>query len=104
MRTESDDAMAYERDEERQRLLVSVQERAAAGQIDRREFLQLAAATDIESACAVGLADQVRAAPVVHDPGGRRIAAAYDSLSSARVRRAAPWRRACLKMPPVASC
>ena len=36
--------MSCERDDEQQRLLASLQRRAAAGQIDRRGFLQLAAA------------------------------------------------------------
>jgi choline dehydrogenase-like flavoprotein len=72
--------MSCERDDEQQRLLASVQRRAAAGQIDRRGFLQLAAATGLGSACAVALADQVIAAPVVPGQGGRRIAASYDYI------------------------
>src|SRR5262245_60251675 len=80
MRSERDYAMSYERDDEQQCLLASVQRRAAAGQLDRRGFLQLAAATGLGSACAVALADQVRAAPVVQGQGGRRIAAAYDFI------------------------
>src|SRR5215813_390943 len=80
MRSERDDAMAYEHDDEHQRLLASVQRRAASGQLDRRGFLQLAAAIGLGSAGAGALAEQVRAAPVVQDQGGRRMAAAYDYI------------------------
>src|SRR5215831_5015995 len=80
MSSERDDAMTYEHDDEHQRLLASVQRRAAAGQLDRRGFLQLAAAIGLGSAGAGALAEQVRAAPVVHGQGGRHIAAAYDYI------------------------
>src|SRR5215831_4010483 len=80
MSSERDDAMTYEHDDEHQRLLASVQRRAAAGQLDRRGFLQLAAAIGLGSACAGALAEQVRAAPVVHGQDGDRIAAAYDYI------------------------
>jgi choline dehydrogenase len=80
MRSERDDAMACERDDEHQRLLASIQRRAAAGQLDRRGCLQLAAATGLGSACALAWADQVVAAPAVPGQGGRRMAAAYDYI------------------------
>src|SRR5215813_12809870 len=80
MRSERDYTMSYERDNEHQRLLASVQRRAAAGQLDRRGFLQLAAALGLGSAGAGALADQVRAAPVAQGQDGRRIAAAYDYI------------------------
>ena len=72
--------MSYERDAEHQGLLASVQQRAAAGQIDRRGFLQLAAAIGLGSACAGALAEQVWAAPVAQGQDGHRIAAAYDYI------------------------
>jgi choline dehydrogenase len=70
--------MSYERDDDRQRFLASLQRRAAAGQIDRRGFLHLATAIGIETGFAVALADQVLATSVVQAQGGRSIDASYD--------------------------
>src|SRR5262245_58224871 len=72
--------MLCERDDEQQQLLASLRRRAAAGQIDRRRFLHLAAAIGVEPACAAALADQVLAAPVAQGQDGSRIAAAYDYI------------------------
>jgi choline dehydrogenase len=72
--------MSCERDDEQQRLLASLQRRAAAGQLDRRGFLQLAAAIGVESVLAVELADQVRAGPLVQGRSGRSIEASYDYI------------------------
>jgi choline dehydrogenase len=71
--------MTYERDDERRRLLVSLQRRAAAGQIDRRGFLRLAAAVGIEPALATALVDRATAAADVQRRG-ESIAASYDYI------------------------
>jgi choline dehydrogenase len=72
--------MSFECDDAQERVLAALQRRSAAGQIDRRGFLQLATAIGIESTFAVALADQVVAAPAVQgqDPGS--IAAPYDYI------------------------
>jgi GMC oxidoreductase len=70
----------WERLGEQQRLLASLQARAAAGQLDRRGFLRLAAAAGVGSASAVALADQAVAAPVVQGRGGRGVAGSYDYI------------------------
>ena len=62
------------------RLLANLCARAAAGQLDRRGFLQLAAAAGVGSAFAVALADHAVAAPVVQGPGGRSLAGSYDYI------------------------
>ena len=72
--------MSYEHDDEQQRLLAAPQRRAAAGQIDRRGFLQLAAAIGIESAFGMALLDQVMASPVVQSEREHSIAASYDYI------------------------
>src|SRR5262245_12488908 len=72
--------MLCERDDEQQQLLASLHRRTAAGQIDRRAFLHLAAAIGIESALAVAQADQAMAAPAVQAQSGRGIAASYDYI------------------------
>jgi hypothetical protein len=61
-----------------QRFLASLCGRAAAGQLDRRGFLRLAAAAGVGSALAAALADQAVAAPVVQGRDGRSCAASYD--------------------------
>jgi choline dehydrogenase len=61
------------------RLLASLCTRAAAGQLDRRGFLQLTAAAGVGSALAVALADQAVAAPVVLGRDGR-FAGSYDYI------------------------
>jgi len=66
--------------EQGQRLLASLHARAAAGQIDRRAFLRLAAAAGVGSAIAVALADQTGAAPVGEGLRGRRLAGSYDYI------------------------
>ena len=66
--------------DQQQRILTALKRRAAAGQIDRRGFLDLAAAIGIQSAFAVALVDQVMAAPAVRGHGGRSIAAPYDYI------------------------
>src|SRR5262245_31760984 len=63
-----------------QRLLASLCARAAARQLDRRVFLQLAAAAGVGSAFALALADHAVAAPVVHGRGGRSVAGSYDYI------------------------
>jgi choline dehydrogenase len=72
--------MSYERHDEQQRLLASLQRRAAAGQIDRRRFLHLATAIGIETGFAVTLANQVMATSVVQGQSGRTIDASYDYI------------------------
>ena len=72
--------MSHERDDEQQRLLASLRKRAAAGQIDRRGFLKLAAAAGIGSAVAAVLGDQVLAAPGALLQGRRSIEASYDYI------------------------
>jgi len=76
----SPSAMSWERLDEQQRLLASLHARAAAGQIDRRGFLRLTAAAGIASAVAVGLIDQVMAAPVVQGRGRHSLAGSYDYI------------------------
>jgi choline dehydrogenase len=72
--------MSWETNDEQQRRLAALQRRAAAGQIDRRGFLQLAVAIGIESAFAMALLDQVMASPVVQSEGEHSIAASYDYI------------------------
>jgi choline dehydrogenase len=72
--------MSCERDDEQQRLLASLHRRAAMGQIDRRGFLQLAAALGVEPALSAALADQVVAGPVEHGGSGRGIESSYDYI------------------------
>jgi choline dehydrogenase len=61
-------------------LLASLCARATAGQLDRRAFLQLAAAAGVGSALAAGLADEAVAAPVLQGRSGRSFAASYDYI------------------------
>src|SRR5262245_20781597 len=63
-----------------QRLLASLCARAAARQLDRRGFLQLAAAAGVGSTFALALADQAVAASVVHGRGGGGVAGSYDYI------------------------
>jgi choline dehydrogenase len=72
--------MSCERDDVQRRLLASLLRRAAAGQIDRRGFLHLAAAIGQEVGFAAALANQVMAAPLVQGQGGRSIDRAYDYI------------------------
>ena len=72
--------MSSNANDQQQRILTALKRRAAAGQIDRRGFLDLAAAIGIQSAFAVALADQVMAAAAVRGHGGRSIAASYDYI------------------------
>ena len=72
--------MSCEREDGQRRLLASLQRRAAAGQIDRRGFLHLAAAIGIETGLALALANQVMATSVVQGQGGRSIDASYDYI------------------------
>jgi choline dehydrogenase len=69
--------MSCECDNRRERLLAILQERAAAGQIDRRGFLELAVASGLGSVFAAAMADQVIAAPVAQGLGERSIAYDY---------------------------
>ena len=72
--------MSCERDDVRQRLLASLERRAAAGQLDRRGLLHLATAIGIEAGFAVALAEQAMAAPVVQGQGRHGIEASYDYI------------------------
>jgi choline dehydrogenase len=72
--------MSSNANDQQQRILTALKMRAAAGQIDRRGFLDLAAAIGIQSAFAVELADQVMAAPAVRGHCRRGIAASYDCI------------------------
>ena len=72
--------MSSNANDQQQRILTALKRRAAAGQINRRGFLDLAAAIGIQSAFAVAFADQVMAAPAVRGHGGRSIAASYDYI------------------------
>ncbi|MBV8524504.1 MAG: GMC family oxidoreductase N-terminal domain-containing protein [Acetobacteraceae bacterium] len=72
--------MSCKRDDGQQRLLASLQKRAVAGQIDRRGFLELAAASGIEWAFAAAMADQVSAAPFAQGQGERSIEGSYDYI------------------------
>jgi len=72
--------MLRERDDKQQQRLSALRRRVAAGQVDRRSFLYLAAAIGVESASAAALADQALAAPALEGLGGRSIAAAYDYI------------------------
>jgi choline dehydrogenase len=72
--------MSSNADGQQQRIMTALKRRAAAGQIDRRGFLDLAAAIGIQSAFALALADRVMAAPAVQGHGGRSIAASYDYI------------------------
>jgi choline dehydrogenase-like flavoprotein len=72
--------MSCGRDDEQQHLLASLQKRAAAGQIDRRGFLHLAAAIGLEVGFAAALANQAMAAPLIQRQGGGGIATAYDYI------------------------
>src|SRR5262249_53734838 len=62
------------------RLLANLHARAAAGQIDRRAFLRLAAAAGIGSAIARALADQMGAASAGQGLRGHRLAGSYDYI------------------------
>jgi choline dehydrogenase len=66
--------------EDAQQILASLHRRTAAGQIDRRGLLHLAAAIGIDQALATALADQARAAPALQRQDGRSIAASYDYI------------------------
>jgi choline dehydrogenase len=70
-------AMLHESDDAERRFLANLRRRAAAGQIDRRAFLHLAAATGIGPAFLV--ADQAMAAPVGRNQSDP-IAASYDYI------------------------
>jgi choline dehydrogenase len=70
--------MLRQRDDDQQRLLACLRRRAAAGHVDRRGFLYLAAAIGIESAFTAALADQALGAPALQ--GGRNISASYDYI------------------------
>ena len=72
--------MSRGRNDEQQHLLSSLQERAAAGQIDRRGFLHLATAIGLEAGFAAAVADQVMAAPLIRGQGGGSIDPAYDYI------------------------
>lgn len=74
------EAFWAERQDEHQRLVASLSARAAAGQLDRRGFLRLAAAAGVGSAFAVALADQAAAAPIVQGRGRHTLADAYDYI------------------------
>jgi choline dehydrogenase len=67
--------MTFERDDEQQRILASLQRRAAAGQVDRRGFLYLAAALGVDQALAAQPADQF-----VQGQSERSIEASYDYI------------------------
>jgi GMC oxidoreductase len=67
-------------DDVQHNFLASLHRRAAAGQVDRRGFLRLAAAIGIEQTFAATLADQALAAPALQGQGGRSIATSYDYI------------------------
>src|SRR5262245_39016177 len=73
-------ATAYERQDEQQRLMANLQARVAAGQLDRRGFLRLAAAAGVGSALGVTLADRAIAASIGQDQSGRGLADSYDYI------------------------
>ena len=72
--------MSCERADVQQRLLASLQRRAAVGQIDRRACLGLAASIGIQSSFAEVLADETMAAPAVQHRGVRSIETSYDYI------------------------
>jgi hypothetical protein len=91
-------------DDQQKHVLASLERRAAAGQIDRRGFLQLASAIGIGSAFAAAKADRAMASPQVQSQGGRNIEASYDYIVVGgrfrRLRDRGPsFRRSCLPRP-----
>src|SRR5262245_7201728 len=70
--------------DEHKRLVASLSARTAAGRLDRRGFLRLAAA-GAGSAFAVALADQAVAAPVAQGRGGHRLAGPAAGRKAMRV-------------------
>jgi hypothetical protein len=72
--------MSPERHDEQNYHLANLRKRVAAGQIDRRGFVQLAAAFGLESAVAAAMADEATATPFVQGQGGRGIEASYDYI------------------------
>src|SRR5262245_60703760 len=74
--------MSCERADSQQRLLASLQRRAAVRQIDRRGFLRLAAAIGVQSSFAEVLADETMAAPTVQDRGGHSIKTWTNTLAT----------------------
>jgi choline dehydrogenase len=67
-------------DDQQKHVLANLERRAAAGQIERRGFLQLASAIGIGSALAATMADRAMASPQVQGQGGRNIEASYDYI------------------------
>ena len=65
-------------DDQQKHVLANLERRAAAGQIGRRGFLQLASAIGIGSAFVSAMADRAMASPQVQGQGGRKIEASYD--------------------------
>jgi choline dehydrogenase len=96
--------MSSNANDQQQRILTALKTRAAAGQIDRRGFLDLAAAIGIQSAFAVALADQVIAAPAVRGHGRRGIAASYDYIVIGAGSAGCTLAARLSKMSPAASC
>lgn len=70
--------MSFERNDAQRRLLASLRRRAAAGEIDRRAFLALAAATGVELVFTSSLADQAMGTPATHV--GNKVASSYDYI------------------------
>ena len=60
-------------DDHQRYVLANLERRAAAGQIERRGFLRLAAAIGIGSAFAAAMADRAMASPQVQGQGGRNM-------------------------------
>jgi hypothetical protein len=87
-------------DDQQRHVLTNLERRAAAGQIDRRGFLELAAAIGIGSAFAAAMADRAMASPQVQGQGGRNIEASYDYIVGGRFcrlrDRGPSFRRSCL--------
>ena len=67
-------------DDQQKHVLANLERRAAAGQIGRRGFLQLASAIGIGSAFVSAMADRAMASPQVQGQGGRNIEASYDYI------------------------
>ena len=67
-------------DDQQKHVLANLERRAAAGQIGRRGFLQLASAIGIGSAFVSAMADRAMASPQVQGHGGRNIEASYDYI------------------------
>src|SRR5262245_1289166 len=78
--TNETNVMSHERNHDQQSLLASLRSRAAAGQIDRRGFINLALAAGIASAVVPELADQGFAAQGAPPRVKRSIDASYDYI------------------------